>query len=499
MSKGGNILENVGMLLAPQTTQGIMNLPAMRAESERNNILQPFITNSLKQYLGVGAPAAVPTPSPPQLPAPPDNLGVAGGAAFPNPSQIQLPKPPQPAPVAGPTGAPPPMAGGAPGGLPIGALGPLMKGDLSALFNPETVNIMGPDGKTMLIPKYASSQYINKPGYSLAGNSTPVDPATRIEYFVDKKSGNAIPVQRDQASTFAAAHPELIDTGDKPNLDYTDLAVGAKSREAAAAAQAGESAKAQYDTVTIQDPSDPRKQITVRKSDIPKLFAAMSLGGNVASLGSPGGFPNTPVTTPTSLPVPALAAGQSPTGAFEEKAATAGGALTQHLQDLQRLKDQAAALAAHPGLGGIVGASGSFPNIPGGHAADAEAQLNSLGGNALTDVYNSARQLSTTGGGFGRLTETEIPIFKGIYASLDKKQSPTAFKANLKKIQDYADESMANLKGTYKQEYGKDYQPPAPAKPSAPQAYDKPPMGSVTLPDGRVKTPDGKILKFVPG
>ncbi len=170
MAEGGKVLENVGMLLAPQATTGIMGLPAMRAENAIKVDSLNAYQDLLHQLMGGGSQGgSVAASTAP--PSPPDALGVSGGAAVASPSQI--PTPPSQASAGAATGGTQSpllaMLGKTPGALAaLRAGGP---GALNALIpqilTPEMVNIIGPNGQPSgQVPKWQLAHL--PPGYSQA-------------------------------------------------------------------------------------------------------------------------------------------------------------------------------------------------------------------------------------------------------------------------------------------------------------------------------------------
>lgn len=88
-------------------------------------------------------------------------------------------------------------------------------------------------------------------------------------------------------------------------------------------------------------------------------------------------------------------------------------------------------LATHPGLPRITGIMGSFPDIPGGHAADADALLTTLKSQIGLNVLQALRQTSKTGGALGRVSNFEMQTLQENMAALKKSQSLDQFKGQL--------------------------------------------------------------------
>ena len=122
--------------------------------------------------------------------------------------------------------------------------------------------------------------------------------------------------------------------------------------------------------------------------------------------------------------------------------------------ELDRLKSAATEIRDHPGLTGISGIQGKFPNIPGGEAADAEALFETLKSQIAFSVLQNMRNNSKTGGALGQVSEKEIKFLENNLAALDKPQSYKAMKASLDKIVKYVDESKARIQSAYDAQYG---------------------------------------------
>lgn len=90
----------------------------------------------------------------------------------------------------------------------------------------------------------------------------------------------------------------------------------------------------------------------------------------------------------------------------------------------------------HPGLPKAVGLSSVLPSIPGGQAADFEAQLDKLKGQAFLQMFNQLR-------GGGAITEMEGKKATDALAALSTKQSEKQFRANLKEVNDILAKGIA--------------------------------------------------------
>jgi hypothetical protein len=138
---------------------------------------------------------------------------------------------------------------------------------------------------------------------------------------------------------------------------------------------------------------------------------------------------------------------------------------------LDRLRQAAVELKNDPGLSGITGITGRFPNAPGSDATRAEAKLNTLRSQIGFGVLQNMREMSKTGGALGSVSDKENELLQNNLAALDPKQSREDFIKSLDKVIQYVDDSKARLQGAYNTAYGDvsgeqegAYQPPqAPA------------------------------------
>lgn len=104
--------------------------------------------------------------------------------------------------------------------------------------------------------------------------------------------------------------------------------------------------------------------------------------------------------------------------------------------------DTISRLESHPGLEGILGARGVVPNIPGSDAADAQAVLKTLKGQAFLNAFNSLK-------GGGQITEIEGEKATDALQSLDTKQSPEQFKQNLTVVKDMINKARTGAINQY--------------------------------------------------
>lgn len=169
-----------------------------------------------------------------------------------------------------------------------------------------------------------------------------------------------------------------------------------------------------------------------------------------------------------------------------EKAAAqpqAQAALTESLASLNRLEQQAQTLLQAPGLPGITGLSGVFPNYPGGEAANAQAQLETLKSQISFSVLQAMRDASKTGGALGNVTERELEFLQNNLAALNQAQSLEQMKESLGVILQFAQGAKGRIQAAYQQTY------PGAAQPgTAPQAPQQPAKPTRTMTRAQAET-----------
>jgi hypothetical protein len=162
--------------------------------------------------------------------------------------------------------------------------------------------------------------------------------------------------------------------------------------------------------------------------------------------------------------------------------------LTSSTSALDRLALTANQVLNHPGLPNITGIPGAFPNIPGGKAADAEAQLNVLKSQVAFGVLQDMRNNSKTGGALGNVSDAEGKRLEANLAALEKAQSFDQFQSSLKQIIKFTEDAKNNLRKAYNTKHGEagpaSSDTPVPVKNDA--DYHALPSGT------RFITPDGK-------
>ncbi len=146
-------------------------------------------------------------------------------------------------------------------------------------------------------------------------------------------------------------------------------------------------------------------------------------------------------------------------------------ALTSAVSNLDRLGNEAKAIMSDPALGRITGIPGMVPNMPGGAAANVNARLETLKSQIGFSVLQAMREASKTGGALGNVSERENVLLQQNLAALSQAQSEEAFRASLKQIIDYVEQSKGRLQGAFQQTYGGQAAGPR-AAPAAPNVDD---------------------------
>lgn len=124
-------------------------------------------------------------------------------------------------------------------------------------------------------------------------------------------------------------------------------------------------------------------------------------------------------------------------------------ALQGGVADLDRLAVEANKVLTHPGLPGITGIAGKFPNIPGTDAANAEALLGTLKSQVGFGVLQAMRNASKTGGALGSVSDAEGKRLEANLASLDKAQSLEQFKDSLGQIIKFTEDAKGRMRNAY--------------------------------------------------
>jgi hypothetical protein len=111
-------------------------------------------------------------------------------------------------------------------------------------------------------------------------------------------------------------------------------------------------------------------------------------------------------------------------------------------------------LREHPGLAGTTGGLSVFPNAPGSNASDAAAVLESLKAKTAFDALQAMRNASKTGGALGSVSDAEGKRLENSISALEKSQSTKQFKAELTKLELYAQNAKNRMSMAMRQKYG---------------------------------------------
>ena len=205
-------------------------------------------------------------------------------------------------------------------------------------------------------------------------------------------------------------------------------------------------------------------------------------------------------------PIPGGPADFKQQGVYNADTAT----MQSSFADLDRLATSANELLKHPGLQGITGVRGAFPNIPGTQASDADAKLATLKSQVGFGVLQAMRNASKTGGALGNVSDAEGKRLEANLAALDKAQSVEQFQQSLQKIVDFSNGAKDRLSTAYNMKYqpdvpggGKTRVPAAPGvgMPPSNSQDQSASVGAQSLPDPQFRvvgrsydTPRGKLM-----
>lgn len=177
---------------------------------------------------------------------------------------------------------------------------------------------------------------------------------------------------------------------------------------------------------------------------------------------TPTGRQVVPATQPPQTAPQATAPGMSPKQQ-REMAETNAKSLPTDLKafqaasgNLDALSGVARELRDHPGLAGITGGMGAFPNAPGSNASGAAAKLTTLKAKAAFTELQAMRASSPTGGALGAVSDKEMGYLENSIAALDTKQNTKEFKAALAKVETYSNMIKKRMETALRQRYGDD-------------------------------------------
>jgi hypothetical protein len=126
---------------------------------------------------------------------------------------------------------------------------------------------------------------------------------------------------------------------------------------------------------------------------------------------------------------------------------------SETLNNLSELQVAVRALRDHPGLRGILGVQGVFPNMPGGEAANADALLQGLRTKTAMGTLQAMRDASKTGGAVGQVTEKEWPRLENAIRALATTQDFDQFVQMLNEIDQWADGAKLRIDAAYNTRY----------------------------------------------
>lgn len=121
---------------------------------------------------------------------------------------------------------------------------------------------------------------------------------------------------------------------------------------------------------------------------------------------------------------------------------------------LDKLASAAQALKDNKSLWRAVGLAGAVPSVPGSPASDLEAEIVTLQSQTAFGVLEAMRAASKTGGALGAISERELDLLQNNLASLDRSQSPEAYRKRLQAIIDYANDAKRRIRDAHKRTYG---------------------------------------------
>lgn len=126
------------------------------------------------------------------------------------------------------------------------------------------------------------------------------------------------------------------------------------------------------------------------------------------------------------------------------------------------LANKASALLNNESLWRATGVPGNLWNFPGSEAANIDAEIASLKHQIGMQTLTGMKELSANGAsGLGNASNREYEGLQNSLSSLDSRQSPSAFRASLKRIIDHSNRSRSRLTNAFQESYP-DYQPDTP-------------------------------------
>jgi hypothetical protein len=107
-----------------------------------------------------------------------------------------------------------------------------------------------------------------------------------------------------------------------------------------------------------------------------------------------------------------------------------------------------------PNLKDITGWMSYVPNAPEGEARALQAKLDNFRSRGIFNFLTGLRQLSTTGGALGQVSDFENRLMEKAFAALDQAQGAEAFQKALNDFMAQAERSMTNINKAFEAQYG---------------------------------------------
>ena len=92
--------------------------------------------------------------------------------------------------------------------------------------------------------------------------------------------------------------------------------------------------------------------------------------------------------------------------------------------------------------------------IPGTPARNLEKTIDTIKANIGFQTLNALRQLSSTGGALGNVSDREVQFLQATLGSLDSSQSPEQLRKNLIDVKRKLNESLARVRASYDRQFG---------------------------------------------
>lgn len=173
--------------------------------------------------------------------------------------------------------------------------------------------------------------------------------------------------------------------------------------------------------------------------------------------------------------------------ALTYEAPQARSAVSESVNDLQRMEALARQIRNNPDISRISGSMGMFPNMPGSNASDLAAKLNSLKSQVGFGRLQAMRNASKTGGALGAISDKENDLLQRNLAALDTSQSPQALAESLDNIIKYSQGAQGRLQNAYRDLYERNI---------GNQGMQPTPGGALPLGQSAPLPSGGKLIKW---